>query len=74
MNGSTTQNAIKILHGSDYELAKSPLSMIFEARKNDDSSIYHYIFTRASKSDPWKLQKVWRTDQNGKTVEKYSTP
>jgi hypothetical protein len=43
-------------------------------QKKGDSSIYHYEFTRASKTDPWKLQKAWRADQNDHTVEEYPVP
>ena len=42
--------------------------------KNDDSSIYHYKVTRASEEGPWKLQKAWRTDQTGRTLEEYPVP
>jgi hypothetical protein len=42
--------------------------------KKGDSSIYHYEFTRASKTSPWKLQKAWRADQNDHTVEEYPVP
>jgi len=42
--------------------------------KKGDASIYHYEFTRASKTSPWKLQKAWRADQNDQTVEEYPVP
>jgi len=43
----------------------------FVARKDGDDRIYHYIVTRASKGTPWKLQKAWRTDRDGKVVEEF---
>ena len=43
-------------------------------QKKGDSSIYHYTFSRASKPGPWKLQKAWRTDESGQTIEEYSIP
>jgi hypothetical protein len=46
----------------------------WDTLKNGDSSIYHYTFTRASKNGPWKLQKAWRTDQIGHTIEEYQLP
>jgi hypothetical protein len=46
----------------------------WDALKNGDSSIYHYAFTRTAKNGPWKLQKAWRTDQIGHTIEKYPLP
>lgn len=42
--------------------------------KNGDSSVYHYTVIRTSKRGPWKLQKAWRTDQNGHTIEEYPLP
>jgi hypothetical protein len=46
----------------------------WDAVKNGDSSIFHYTFTRAAKNAPWKLQKAWRTDQNGHTMAEYPLP
>ena len=42
--------------------------------KNGDSSVYHYTVVRTSKRGPWKLEKAWRTDQNGHTIEEYPRP
>ena len=42
--------------------------------KNGDSSVYHYTVIRTSKRGPWKLQKAWRTDSDGKTLEEYPVP
>lgn len=36
-----------------------------------DGSICHYVVVRGSISRPWKLQKAWRTDANGRVVEEY---
>jgi hypothetical protein len=51
-----------------------PESGTFELAKKGDSSLYHYEFTRASKTKSWKLIKAWRTDQNNHTVEEYPVP
>jgi hypothetical protein len=48
--------------------------LTFTIRKTGDSLIYHYIIARASKDSPWKLQKAWQTDQNGRTIEEYPVP
>jgi hypothetical protein len=45
-----------------------------ETLKNGESALYHYTFTRTAKNGPWKLQKAWRTDQNGHTMEEYPLP
>jgi hypothetical protein len=42
--------------------------------KNGDPSVYHYTLTRTSRRGPWKLQKAWRTDQHGHTIEEYPLP
>jgi hypothetical protein len=49
-------------------------SVTWTGLKNGDVSIYHYTVIRTSKRDPWKLQKAWRTDQNGHTIEEYPLP
>jgi hypothetical protein len=42
--------------------------------KNGDPSVYHYVAAPASKGGSWKLQKAWRTDETGRTVEAYPVP
>jgi hypothetical protein len=49
-----------------------PISNIFDARKNGESTIYHYKIVWDIKDKSWKLQAAWRTDQNDHTVETYS--
>jgi hypothetical protein len=46
----------------------------FDQQKKGDSSVYHYTFTRPAQSSPWKLEKVWLTDQSGKTIKKFPVP
>jgi len=46
----------------------------FEARKEGDPTVCHYIVTRTSNEGPWKLQKAWRTDQQGKIIEEFPVP
>ena len=48
----------------------------FENRSqiNPDLSVYHYTLVQASKGGPWKMQKAWRTDQAGRTLEEYPVP
>lgn len=48
-------------------------SVTIDIRKKGDSSLYHYAFTRA-KNSPWKLDRAWRTNQNGATVDEYAIP
>ncbi len=49
-------------------------SATFGVSKEDDSSICHYLIARASQDSPWKLQKAWKSDPVGKTIEEFSTP
>jgi hypothetical protein len=52
-----------------------PNSVTFNhVRKKGDPSIYHYEFSRPAQNRPWKLQKAWRTDQDGVTIEEYPVP
>jgi hypothetical protein len=51
-----------------------PESATFEGRKQGDSSVYHFTVIRAVKDGPWKLQRAWRTDASGHTVQKYPVP
>jgi hypothetical protein len=46
----------------------------FDGRKNGDASDYHYQVGRPSKDSHWKLQKAWRTNQDGQTLEEYPVP
>ncbi len=46
----------------------------FDGAKNGNSSVYHYKITQASEGGSWKLQKAWRTDQDGKTIEEFPLP
>lgn len=49
-------------------------SATFGFQKNGGSSLYHYTVARASKDSPWQLQKAWRTDENGHTIEEFPVP
>ncbi len=46
----------------------------FGFQKQNDSFICHYRVARASQNSPWKLQKVWKSDTVGKTIEEFPTP
>ena len=52
----------------------TPGAVTLNIRKDGNSSVYHYRVTRTSNASPWQLQKAWRTDQNGHTIEEYSVP
>jgi hypothetical protein len=60
------------LHFNYHELY--PAFATLDARKNGDSSTYHYTLSRASQDSPWKLRKAWRTDRNDHTIEEYPVP
>jgi hypothetical protein len=51
-----------------------PDSSTCDVAKEGDSTIYHYQLIRASKKGPWKLEKAWRTDKTGRTIEEYPVP
>ena len=68
VHGSTTE--FHSTHDDSPYLDSATLYIL----KNGDSSVYHYTIIRTSKRGPWKLQKAWRTDQNGHTIEEYPLP
>ena len=49
-------------------------SATVDARKIGDPSTYHYTVIRAAKNGSWKLQKAWRADPDGKTIEEFPLP
>jgi len=51
-----------------------PNSLTLDLLKKSSSSTYHYGFTRATKTSPWKLQKAWQTDKNQRLVKEYPVP
>lgn len=60
----------------DFHHTESPYSdsVTIDTQFNNYSSLYHYTCVRTSNSGPWKLQKAWRTDSNGNTIEEYPVP
>jgi hypothetical protein len=63
-------------HGTPKEttMDSSGNSATIAIQKSDAASIYHYQVIRASKDEPWKLHKAWRTDDKGRTLEEYLVP
>jgi hypothetical protein len=51
-----------------------PITRLFTATKQGDSSTYHYSVFRASLESGWKLQRAWRTSPDGKVAEEYPIP
>jgi hypothetical protein len=58
--------------GGKFHLAAN--STTFEVRKQGDPSTYHYTVIRAAKNGSWKLQRAWRTDPDGRTIEEFPGP
>jgi hypothetical protein len=46
----------------------------FDCRKNKDSSDYHYRIIHEAKSNSWRLQKAWKTDEDDNTIEEFPVP
>jgi hypothetical protein len=49
-------------------------SATFHFPKEDNSSVYHCTVAAPSQSSAWKVQRAWRTDQAGHTLEEYPAP
>ncbi len=59
--------------GTEAAQLRAPNWVSFDqVRKKGDSCVYHYDLWRPSQGKPWRLQRAWRTDQNGHTVEEYT--
>jgi len=62
-------------HGTlEVEKHPDPGTFVFAVRKKGDASLYHYTVTRVSKDTPWKMQRAWRTDKDGATMEEFALP
>ena len=52
-----------------------PETVTFDVlKKGDSSSTYHYELTRASKDEPWRLHRAWRTDRDDHLIQEYPVP
>jgi hypothetical protein len=51
-----------------------PVTRRFDTSKGGEPYIYNYLVVRGSKHSDWKLQRIWRTDRDGKVVEEYALP
>jgi hypothetical protein len=61
-------------NGTEAIQLRAPNCVSFEqVRKKGDSSVYHYELSRPSQYMPWRLQRAWRADQNGRKIEEYPT-
>jgi len=49
----------------------APKSVTLRIRKQGDRSFYHYTLIRPSEAAGWQMQKAWRTDRKGRTLEQY---
>lgn len=48
-----------------------PVARTVSGWMDGDPSTYHYTFMRASRNNPWKLQKAWRTAPDKHVIEEY---
>jgi hypothetical protein len=67
---------LKSDHGAQTRVMIDPPSgsEIVDLQKIGDSSIYHYKVAQTSKGGSWLLQKAWRTDKSGHTIEEFPIP
>ena len=65
----------KVSGHATYNVRQDPNieSVTWDVPKIGSLSIYHYTVTRKAKG-PWKLEKAWRTDENGTIQEQYPLP
>jgi hypothetical protein len=51
-----------------------PMTRTFIAGKDGTSDEFHYVLIKTAQSQPWTLQKAWRTDAAGHIVVIYPVP
>ena len=51
-----------------------PFSPTFQVSIKGRTFINHYTVLREAKDSAWQLQKAWRTDLQGRTVEEWPVP
>lgn len=52
----------------------SPGVETFIFHKFGDPSFLNYQFSKTAEGGSWKLEKAWRSDENGKTIEDFPVP
>jgi hypothetical protein len=59
-------------HGTlDWNYPADADAVGFALRKEGVPGVYHYLVVRPSADGSWKLQRAWRTDKTGATVEEF---
>src|SRR4030095_1249149 len=51
------------------DLEQQTIVNLYKIRKKGDSSLYLYEMRRVRQTDPWKIEKAWRTDSDGRILE-----
>jgi len=62
------------LHSEIYPLPDHvtyPFSSTFHVSIKGETSTNNYIVIRKSKDAPWQLQRAWRTDSQGHTIDEW---
>ena len=60
------------LSPTDLKQTVYPLSRTYQVVKTGDSSTNNYTIMRLTKHSPWQLQRVWRTDPQGRVTEEWT--
>ena len=59
---------------AEMESRRWPVVRTVECRVTGDPSTYHYTVGRLDVAAPWRLERAWRTDAEGRVVEVYAVP
>lgn len=51
------------------DLEQETIVNLYKMRKKGDTSLYLYELRRAQRHAPWKIEKAWRTDAEGRILE-----
>ena len=72
IRGTVTDPSGAVIPGATVHLTGD--SATVDVRNTGDASTYHYTVIRSSEKGSWKLQKAWRTDPDGRTIEEFTVP
>lgn len=59
------------LSPTDLKQTVYPLSRTYQVVKTGESFTNNYIVLRLTKDSPWKLQRAWRIDSQGRVTEEW---
>jgi hypothetical protein len=73
-HGTATFDVIREGSVEDLKEVTYPFSRTYQLVKNGSTYTNNYTIVREWKDSPWRLEKAWRTDPKGRTIEEWPVP